>query len=69
MLFLQGTRDTLAELTLLTPVVERLGSRATLRQVEHADHMFHVLKRSGRTNEQVLDGLALEIAEWQERRA
>jgi len=69
MLFLQGTRDTLAELTLLTPVVERLGARATLRVVEHADHMFHVLKRSGRTNEQVLDELAVEIADWQERRA
>ena len=69
MLFLQGTRDTLAEHTLLTPIVERLGERATLCVVEHADHMFHVLKRSGRTDEQVLDGLALEIAEWQERRA
>ena len=69
MLFLQGTRDTLAELTLLTPVVERLGARATLRVVEHADHMFHVLKRSGRTNEQALDELAVEIADWQERRA
>jgi len=69
MLFLQGTRDTLAELTLLEPVVARLGERATLRQVEHADHMFHVLKRSGRTDEQVLDGLALEIAEWQKRRS
>ena len=69
MLFLQGTRDALAELTLLTPVVERLGGRATLRVVDHADHMFHVLKRSGRTDEQVLDELALEIDEWQERRA
>ena len=48
MLFLQGTRDTLADLTLLAPIVERLGKRAALRVIEHADHGFHVLKRSGR---------------------
>jgi predicted alpha/beta-hydrolase family hydrolase len=68
MLFLQGTRDTLADLTLLKPVVERLGKRATLRSIEHADHMFHVLKRSGRTDEQVLDELATAAAEWREGR-
>jgi len=69
MLFLQGTRDTLADLTLLRPVVERLGSRATLRVIEGADHSFHVLKRSGRTDEQVLDELALAVAEWQKERS
>jgi predicted alpha/beta-hydrolase family hydrolase len=69
MLFLQGTRDTLADLTLLRPVVEQLGERATMRVIEHADHSFHVLKRSGRTDEQVLDELAIEIAEWQGKRA
>src|SRR5262249_4101956 len=42
MLFLQGTRDTLADLDLLRPVLERLGARATLRVIEHADHGFHV---------------------------
>ncbi len=68
MLFLQGTRDTLADLTLLKPVVGRLGARATLRVIEHADHMFHVLKRSGRTDEQVLDELALAAAQWLEER-
>jgi predicted alpha/beta-hydrolase family hydrolase len=66
MLFLQGTRDTLADLTLLRPVVERLGKWATLREIEHADHMFHVLKRSGRTNEAVLDELAASVADWRE---
>jgi hypothetical protein len=66
MLFLQGTRDTLADLTLLTPIVERLGGSATLRAIEHADHSFHVLKRSGRTDEQVLDELATAVAEWRE---
>ena len=69
MLFLQGTRDTLADLTLLGPVVERLGDRATLRVIEDADHSFHVLKRSGRTDEQVLDELASATAEWREKRA
>lgn len=68
MLFLQGSRDALADLALLRPVVERLGDRATLRVIEHADHMFHVLKRSGRTDEQVLDELAFATTEWRERR-
>jgi predicted alpha/beta-hydrolase family hydrolase len=68
MLFLQGTRDTLADLGLLEPVVARLGERATLRVVDGADHGFHVLKRSGRTDEQVLDELAAAVAEWREGR-
>lgn len=66
MLFLQGTRDELADLTLLRPVVARLGPRATLRVVEHADHMFHVLKRSGRTEDEVLDELVTTIDTWRE---
>ena len=69
MLFLQGTRDTLADLALLEPVLERLGERATLRVIEHADHSFHVLKRSGRTDEQALEELAHAVAEWQEGRS
>ena len=64
LLFLQGTRDTLAELDLLRPVVDKLGARATLHIVEHADHMFHVPKKSGRTDEQVNDELADTIATW-----
>ena len=66
LLFLQGTRDTLADLALLRPIVEKLGPRATLRVIEHADHMFHVLKRSGRTDPEVLDELADAIAAWSE---
>ena len=66
LLFLQGTRDALADLGLLEPVVEKLGGRATLRVIEGADHMFHVLKRSGRTDEQVLDELASAVSEWRE---
>ena len=64
LLFLQGTRDTLAELPLLRPVVDKLGARATLHIVEHADHMFQVLKKSGGTDEQVLDELADTVASW-----
>jgi len=62
MLFLQGTRDPLADLTLLEPIVERLGPRARLHRVDGADHGFHVLKRSGRTDAEVLDELAAEVA-------
>jgi hypothetical protein len=69
MLFLQGTRDTLADLTLLEPIVGRLGSRATMRVIADADHGFHVLKRSGRTDDEVLDELAAAIAGWREGRA
>jgi len=63
MLFLQGTRDTLAELELLRPIVERLP-RAVMHVVDGADHSFAMLKRSGRTNQQVLDELASTVAEW-----
>jgi len=68
LLFLQGTRDTLADLALLRPVLERLGDRATLRVFEEADHSFHVRKKSGHTDEQVLDELAAAVAGWQEVR-
>ncbi len=64
MLFLQGTRDRLAGLDLLRPVCGGLGDRATLHVVEGGDHSFHVLKRSGRTDEEVLDELAATTAAW-----
>jgi len=64
LLFLNGTRDTLADLDLLTPVVGELGARATLHVVDGADHGFHVLKRSGRDDEAVLDELADAFAAW-----
>jgi len=67
MLFLQGTRDKLADLDLLRPVVERLGARATLHVVEGADHSFEVLKRSGRTSADALEELARTVAGWAER--
>lgn len=62
MLFLQGTRDALAELSQLQPAVAALGRRATLTLFEGADHSFHVPVRSGRTDDavrgEVLDALA-----------
>jgi len=63
LLFLQGTRDELANLTLLRPMVEKLP-RAHLRIIEGADHSFHVLKRSGRTDADVLRELARALSEW-----
>lgn len=64
MLFLQGTRDTLADLTLLRPICAGLGSRATLHVIETADHSFHVPKSSGRTDTEVLYELAATEASW-----
>lgn len=64
MLFLQSTRDKLAGLDLLRPVCERLGARAILHVVDGADHYFHVLKRSGRSDDEVLDELADAVAGW-----
>src|SRR6266851_5755972 len=67
MLFLQGTRDTLADLKLLRPVCAKLGSRATLHVIETADHSFHVLKSSGRSDAEVLRELAETVVSWAER--
>ena len=64
MLFLQGTRDTLADLTLLRPICGKLGPLATLHIIDSADHAFHVLKRSGKTDSQVLQELAQTTAAW-----
>ena len=64
MLFLQGTRDTLADLTLLRPICAKLGSLATLHIIPEADHSFHVLKKSGKTDEQVMKELAQTTACW-----
>jgi hypothetical protein len=64
MLFLQGTRDALAELNLLEPVVKDLGSRAQLRLLEGADHSFHVLKSSGRNDREVMDEALDAFVAW-----
>ena len=64
MLFLQGTRDTLADLNLLKPVCKKLGNRASLHIVDGADHSFHMLKSSGRSDEEILVELAGVVGEW-----
>jgi predicted alpha/beta-hydrolase family hydrolase len=64
MLFLQGTRDALAELTLLEPVVKSLGSSATLHPVKDADHSFHVLARSGRNDGEVMNEILDAFVAW-----
>jgi predicted alpha/beta-hydrolase family hydrolase len=67
MLFLQGTRDALADLKLLRPICRDLGAGATLHVIETADHSFHVLKKSGRNDREVLRELAKTTASWAER--
>jgi uncharacterized protein len=64
MLFLQGTRDALAELPLLVPAIERLGPSATLSLVDQADHSFKVPARSGRSSEAALATALDELAAW-----
>jgi uncharacterized protein len=67
MLFLQGTRDALADLDLMTSVCARLGPKATLHVVEGADHSFAVLKRSGKTDAEAMQELVLGLTEWLRR--
>jgi predicted alpha/beta-hydrolase family hydrolase len=64
MLFLQGTRDALADMGLLRTVVTRLGTRATLEPIEDADHAFHVPVRSGRSDADVRHAMLDKFAAW-----
>lgn len=64
MLFLQGTRDELARLEFLQPLVKRLGPRATLQLFQDADHSFHVPARSGRKDAEVMDEVLDTLAKW-----
>jgi predicted alpha/beta-hydrolase family hydrolase len=64
MLFLQGTRDGLAELKLLEPVVKGLGSLASLHLVQDADHSFHVPARSGRNDREVMGEVLDAFKAW-----
>jgi len=67
MLFLQGTRDKLADLSLLRPICAKLGSRATLHIIETADHSFHVLKSSGKTDAEVMREMARTVGDWTDK--
>src|SRR4029077_13228254 len=64
MLFLQGSRDQFADLNLLRPICAELGARATLHEIETADHSFHVLKSSGKTDADVISELAQIVRAW-----
>jgi predicted alpha/beta-hydrolase family hydrolase len=64
MLFLSGTRDALANLELLQPVCKRLGNRATLHLLDTADHGFHTLKRTRKSEEDVFVEMARVVKGW-----
>ena len=64
MLFQQGTRDELADIDLVQALVQQLGERATLKVIAHADHSFHVLVRSGRSDAEVRAELLDTLAAW-----
>ncbi|HKG75724.1 MAG TPA: alpha/beta family hydrolase, partial [Aestuariivirgaceae bacterium] len=66
MLFLQGSRDQLADPSLLKPLVKRLGQSAVLQVFPDADHSFHVPARSGGNDAQVRGQMADSIAAWAE---
>jgi predicted alpha/beta-hydrolase family hydrolase len=67
MLFLQGTRDELAKLDLLQPVIKRLGARSTLKRLQDADHSFHVPARTGRKNAEVRAEMLDAFVAWVEQ--
>jgi predicted alpha/beta-hydrolase family hydrolase len=64
MLFLQGTRDALAELLLLEPTVSSLAPHATLILADEADHSFHVPRKTGRTDSDALSEVLDAGANW-----
>jgi predicted alpha/beta-hydrolase family hydrolase len=64
MLFLQGSRDKLAELTLLEPLIKKLGPSASLHLVPEADHSFHIPARSGRKDRDVMNEILDKFAAW-----
>ena len=64
MLFLQGTRDALADMSLLKVLCKELGRRATLAPLQDADHSFHVPARSGKTDAEVRNELVNTLASW-----
>ena len=68
MLFLQGSRDKLATPGLLLPVLAALGDQAEIHMIEDADHGFHVPKRSGRTDDEVIVELAERAARFMRNR-
>jgi uncharacterized protein len=66
MLFLQGTRDKLANLDLLQPIIKKIGEKAVLFKIDGADHSFHVLKSSGKNDDDVLKIISEKVNEFVE---
>ena len=64
MLFLQGTRDALADTQLISSVTKRLGERASLHVIPDADHSFHVPARTGRTDAEAMSDMLDVLAGW-----
>jgi hypothetical protein len=64
MLFLQGTRDELAQPGLIEGVVAGLGTRARMLVLPGADHAFHVLKRDGGSDAATLAAMLDATADW-----
>jgi predicted alpha/beta-hydrolase family hydrolase len=69
MLFVQGTRDALADLNLLQRLIEQLGEQAQLKLLRDADHAFHVPVRSGRKDTQVRNEALDAMTDWIDRRS
>jgi predicted alpha/beta-hydrolase family hydrolase len=64
MLFLQGTRDALADAKLMQKLIKQLGSGATLKLFQDADHSFHVPARTGRQDSEVIAEMLDDLAGW-----
>ena len=64
MLVLQGSRDALADLKFLKPLCARLGEKAELFVIDGGDHSFHLLKSSGRSDDQALDEAVTKASSW-----
>jgi predicted alpha/beta-hydrolase family hydrolase len=64
MLFLQGTRDDLADLTLMQEVIGRLNAPVTLKVIDQADHSFHVPARGGRSDAEVMSSMLEDVVTW-----
>jgi predicted alpha/beta-hydrolase family hydrolase len=66
MLFLQGTRDALADIQLLQPLIEQFGKLATLKLLPDADHSFRVPARTGRSDSEIRSEMLDALAAWVE---
>ena len=64
MLFLQGSRDALADLKLLKPLCARLGEKVELFVIDGGDHSFHLLKSSGRSDDQAVAEAVTKVSSW-----